>query len=85
MLVPTLSIGLVLDLLAGTVSLIPYSESRLSIGVSWADIRFDYFLIPDDIPYCLDALKYEDKGPYDAAEIMGVSRFSTFFKLTLRI
>ena len=30
-----------------------------------------------------DALHYEDKGPYDAASIMGIPRSSTFFKLTI--
>lgn len=30
-----------------------------------------------------DALRYEDKGPYDAASIMGISRTRTFFRLTL--
>ena len=30
-----------------------------------------------------DALQYEDKGPYDAANIMGVRRISTFFRLTV--
>ena len=30
-----------------------------------------------------DSLHYEDKGPYDAAGIMGISRLSTFFRLTV--
>ncbi len=85
MLVPTLSIGLGLRILTGTNGLL---DKMFNIdidilgmpGVILGSIVVSFaptFLI------IYDALRYEDKQPYDAANILGISRVSAFFKITL--
>ena len=85
MLVPTVSVGLGLRILDGKKGL-----TNLLFGWRVDLLGFPGLIIgsvisafPATFLILYDALKYEDKGPYDAAAIMGISRFSTFFRLTL--
>lgn len=85
MLVPTISVGLGLRILFGTNGFIDLLtgveiEIRGFPGLIMGSVMTSFsatFLI------LYDALHYEDKGPYDAASIMGIPRSSTFFKLTI--
>ena len=85
MLVPTLSIGLGIRTLFGRNGFIDSIFGVEIEGIGFLGLIFGSIIssFPTTFLIVYDALKYEDKGPYDAAEIMGVSRFSTFFKLTL--
>ena len=85
MLVPTVSIGLGLKVLDGRAGL-----PKLLLDVRVDLLGFPGLIIgsvisafPATFLILYDALRYEDKGPYDAAAIMGISRTSTFFRLTL--
>ena len=85
MLVPTLSIGLGIRTLFGRNG---FLDSLFGIGIEgigFLGLIFGSIIssFPTTFLIIYDALKYEDKGPYDAAEIMGISKVSTFFKLTL--
>ena len=85
MLVPTISVGLGLRILFGKNGFID-----LMLGIE-IEIRGFTGLItgsvitafPATFLILYNALCYEDKGPYDAASIMGISRISTFFRLTI--
>ena len=85
MLVPTVSIGLGLKALDGRAGL-----PKLLLNMRVDLLGFPGLIIgsvisafPATFLILYDALRYEDKGPYDAAAIMGISRASTFFRLTL--
>ena len=85
MLVPTFSVGLGLRILFGTNGFIDLLfgmeiEVRGFAGLIMGSVMTSF---PATFLILYDALHYEDKGPYDAASIMGISRFSTFFKLTI--
>lgn len=85
MLVPTISVGLGLRILFGTNGFIDLLtgveiEVRGFPGLIMGSVITAF---PATFLILYDALHYEDKGPYDAASIMGISRFSTFFKLTI--
>ncbi len=85
MLVPTISVGLglrilfgrngLVDLLTGTVI-----EIRGFPGLILGSVIASF---PATFLILYDALGYEDKGPYDAADVLGIGRGSTFFRLTL--
>ena len=85
MLVPTISIGLgirimfgnegFLDLIFGIVI-----EGRGFLGLILGSVITAF---PATFLIIYDTLRYEDKGPYDTANILGIKRGSTFFKLTL--
>lgn len=85
MLVPTISIGLGLRILFGTNGFIDLLfGSTLEVrGFSGLIIGSVITSFPATFLILYDALNYEDKGPYDAADIMGISRVSTFFYLTV--
>jgi len=85
MLVPTISIGLGLRILFGTNGFIDLLfglaiEVRGFPGLIMGSVITSF---PATFLILYDTLHYEDKGPYDAASIMGISRFSTFFRLTI--
>ncbi|MCR5090931.1 MAG: ABC transporter permease subunit [Oscillospiraceae bacterium] len=85
MLVPTISVGLGLRILFGTNGFLDLLfgmeiEVRGFPGLIMGSIMTSF---PATFLILYDALYYEDKGPYDAANIMGISRISTFFSLTV--
>ena len=85
MLVPTISVGLGLRILFGTKGFLDLLfgveiEVRGFAGLIMGSVMTSF---PATFLILYDALHYEDKGPYDAASIMGISRISTFFKLTI--
>ena len=85
MLVPTISVGLGLRILFGTNGFLDLLfgievEVRGFPGLILGSVMTSF---PATFLILYDALHYEDKGPYDAANIMGIKRFSTFFKLTI--
>ena len=85
MLVPTLSIGLGIRTLFGRNGFLDTIFGVEVEGIGFLGLIFGSIIssFPTTFLIVYDALKYEDKGPYDAAEIMGISKFSTFFKLSL--
>ena len=85
MLVPTLSIGLGIRVLFGRNGFIDNMFGLEIEGIGFLGLIFGSVIssFPTTFLIVYDALKYEDKGPYDAAEIMGISKFSMFLKLTL--
>ena len=85
MLVPTISVGLGLRILFGTNGFIDLLtgmeiEVRGFPGLIMGSVMTSF---PATFLILYDALHYEDKGPYDAASIMGIPRLSTFFRLTI--
>ena len=85
MLVPTISVGLGLRILFGTNGFLDLMfgveiEVRGFAGLIMGSVMTSF---PATFLILYDALHYEDKGPYDAASIMGIKRFSTFFRLTI--
>ncbi|MBP3205302.1 MAG: ABC transporter permease subunit [Lachnospiraceae bacterium] len=85
MLVPTISVGLGLRVLFGTNGFLDLLfgweiEIRGFAGLIIGSVVTSF---PATFLILYDALNYEDKGPYDAAAIMGISRVSTFFRLTI--
>lgn len=85
MLVPTLSVGLGVRTLFGNNGFLDkfLSINNDMIGMPGLIIGSVCASFPTAFLLIYDALKYENKAPYDAAEIMGISKLSTFFKLTL--
>ena len=85
MLVPTISVGLGLRILFGTNGFLDLLfgieiEIRGFAGLIMGSVMTSF---PATFLILYDALHYEDKGPYDAASIMGIRRISTFFRLTI--
>lgn len=85
MLVPTISVGLGFRILFGAKGFIDLLfgveiEVRGFAGLIMGSVMTSF---PATFLILYDALQYEDKGPYDAAEIMGLRRLSTFFRLTV--
>ena len=85
MLVPTISVGLGLRVLFGTNGFLDLLlgveiEVRGFPGLILGSVMTSF---PATFLILYDALRYEDKGPYDAASIMGIGRFSTFLRLTV--
>lgn len=85
MLVPTVSIGLGIRILFGEMGFLDIllgidTDARGFFGLILGSVITAF---PAAFLILYDALRYEDKAPYDAASVMGISRFSTFFRLTL--
>lgn len=85
MLVPTLSIGLGLRVLSGKNG---FLDQILGInidllGYSGLIIGSVVVGFPSTFLILYDALRYENKEPYDAARILGINSFSTFVRITL--
>lgn len=85
MLVPTLSIGLGIRVLFGKSGFLDNIFGVEIEGTGFLGLILGSVIssFPSTFLILYDALKYEDKAPYDAANIMGISRLSTFFKITL--
>ncbi len=85
MLVPTLSIGLGVRTLLGRNGYLDHILGIKIRSVGMPALIFGSIIASFPITFLLlyDALKYEDKGIYDTANILGISRISTFFKLTI--
>lgn len=85
MLIPTLSVGLGIRMLFGTNGLLDtlFGIEKDVIGNTGLILGSIIVSFPPTFLILYDALKYENKFPYDAAEIMGVKKFSTFFNVTL--
>ena len=85
MLVPTLSIGLGIRVLFGRNGFLDSLFGLEIDGIGYLGLIFGSGIssFPTTFLIVYDALKYEDKGPYDSAEIMGISKFSMFMRLTL--
>lgn len=85
MLVPTISVGLGLRVLFGANGFLDLLfgleiEVRGMPGLIMGSVMTSF---PATFLILYDALQYEDKGPYDAANIMGIKRLSTFVRLTI--
>ena len=85
MLVPTLSIGLGVRVLFGKNGFLDIITGMEIEGTGFLGLILGSVISSFPITFLIiyDALKYEDKAPYDAANIMGIPRVSTFFKITL--
>lgn len=85
MLVPTVSVGLGLRILFGTNGFLDLLFGwRIEVlGLPGLILGSVMTSFPATFLILYDSLHYEDKGPYDAAGIMGISRLSTFFRLTV--
>lgn len=86
MLIPTISIGLGIRLLFGVNG---YLDRILGIAYDAVGKPFGLLLgsvlvsFPFSFLLVYDSLKYENKTVYDACQTLGISRFSSFFKVTL--
>ena len=85
MLVPTISVGLGLRIFFGKNGFLDLLfgweiEIRGFAGLILGSVITSF---PATFLILYDALAYEDKGPYDAAGVMGIGRASTFFRLTI--
>lgn len=85
MLVPTISVGLGLRVFFGAKGFLDlFGGLRIEVrGFPGLIIGSVITSFPATFLILYDALRYEDKGPYDAANIMGIGRVSTFFKLKI--
>ena len=85
MLVPTLSVGLGIRVLFGTNGLldIMFNIRFEAIGFFGLIVGSAIVSFPPTFLILYDAFEYEDKAPYDAAEVMGIGKVSTFFHITL--
>jgi len=85
MLVPTLSIGLGIRVMFGANGFLDRFLGLKVDGIGYLGLILGSIIssFPSTFLILYDALRYEDKGPYDAANIMGISRLSTFLRLTL--
>ncbi len=85
MLVPTLSIGLGVRTLFGKRGLLDllFGLSIEITGMPGLVLGSVVAAFPAAFLLLYDALRYEDKRPYDAASIMGISHGSAFLRLTL--
>ena len=80
MLVPTVSVGLGLRILFGTNGFLDllFGWKIEVLGFPGLILGSVMTSFPATFLILYDSLHYEDKGPYDAAGIMGISRLSTF-------
>ncbi len=85
MLIPTLSIGLGIRVLEGANGFFSkiFGSGINLIGMSGLILGSAIIAFPPTFLVLYDALRYENKESYDAAEIMGINKFSAFFRITL--
>ena len=85
MLVPTLSIGLGFRVLFGINGFLDRIFDVEINGTGYFGLILGSVVIsfPSTFLVLYDSLRYENKSTYDAASIMGINTFSSFFKITL--
>ena len=85
MLIPTISIGLGIRTLFGVNGFLDQMFGLNFDGLGFFDLIIGSVLFSFPIAFLLiyDALIYEDRSVYDAANTLGISRFKTFFGITL--
>lgn len=85
MLVPTLSIGLGIRVLGGTNGFLDhlFGFSSDFLGMPGLIMGSVIVSFPPTFLVIYDALRYENKESYDAATVMGISKFSQFIHITL--
>jgi len=85
MLVPSLSIGLGIRSLFGVKGFLDLLFGNTFNGTGFFDLILGSAIVafPPIFLLLYDAFNYEDKTHYDAAEVMGISRFSAFVHFTL--
>jgi len=85
MLIPTLSIGLGIRSLFGTNGFFDLIFHVKFDGLGFFGLIFGSVISSFPVVFLLifDAMSYENKGVYDAAETLGVDRFSSFLHITL--
>ncbi len=85
MLIPTISIGLGIRTLFGVNGFLDQMFGLNFDGLGFFDLIVGSVLFSFPIAFLLiyDALIYEDRSVYDAANTLGISRFKTFFGITL--
>lgn len=85
MLIPTISIGLGIRTLFGVNGFLDQMFGLNFDGLGFFDLIVGSVLFSFPIAFLLiyDALIYEDRSVYDAANTLGISRFRTFFGITL--
>lgn len=85
MLVPSFSIGLGIRVLGGINGFLDqlFHIHTEFIGMPGLIIGSVTMSFPPTFLVLFDSLRYENKESYDAANIMGVKRLSTFFHITL--
>jgi iron(III) transport system permease protein len=85
MLIPTLSIGLGIRSLFGTNGFLDkiFGVNVNGIGFLGLIIGSAVSAFPVTFTLIYDAMRYEDKTAYDAAETLGISTFHSFLKVSL--
>ena len=85
MLIPTISIGLGVRTLFGVNGFLDKMFGLKFDGLGFFDLIVGSVVFSFPIVFLLiyDALLYEDKSSYDAANTLGVSRFKSFIGITL--
>ena len=85
MLIPTLSIGLGIRSLFGTNGFLDkfFGVNVNGIGFLGLIIGSAISAFPVTFTLIYDAMRYEDKSVYDAAETLGISTFHSFLKVSL--
>ena len=85
MLIPTLSIGLGIKTLFGAGGLLDILTGIKYEGNGFPNLILGSVIFTFPVAFLLvyDSLLYEDKTVYDAANTLGISRFNSFFGITL--
>ena len=85
MLIPTISIGLGVRTLFGVNGFLDIIFGIKFDGLGFFDLIIGsvVFAFPVEFLLIYDALLYEDKSSYDAANTLGISRLKSFFGITL--
>ena len=85
MLIPTISIGLGVRTLFGVNGFLDQIFNIKVDGLGFLDLIIGSVIFSFPVGFLLiyDSLLYEDKSVYDAANTLGISRFRTFFGITI--
>ena len=85
MLIPTISVGLGVRTLFGVNGFLDQMFGLKVDGLGFLDLIFGSVIFSFPVAFLLiyDSLLYEDKSVYDAANTLGISRFRSFFGITI--
>ena len=85
MLIPTISVGLGVRTLFGVNGFLDQIFHIKIDGLGFLDLIIGSVIFSFPVAFLLiyDSLLYEDKSVYDAANTLGISRFRSFFGITL--